>query len=116
MVLGLNGISLSRAPPVQPSRMRWLVRLLVALLVLAIASHWWWTATRPMRAIRALPDGERRDLYRRTMENLTSICDPAPGRSFRDFCREQATLILAFPECDRPCQRIARRHQSLPRR
>lgn len=67
------------------------------------------------REIRALPTAQRQGLYHRTMENLKTICDPAPGRSVREFCRAQAALALKFPECDDECRRTARRHLSLPR-
>ena len=67
------------------------------------------------REIRALPPPQRQVLYQRTMENLKAICDPAPGRSMRDFCRNQASLALKFNECDDDCRRTARRHLSLPR-
>jgi hypothetical protein len=67
------------------------------------------------REIRALPVDQRQGLYHRTIENLKTICDPAPGRSVREFCRGQAALALKFPECDDDCRRVARRHMSLPR-
>ena len=52
----------------------------------------------------------------RTLENLKTICDPAPGRSFRDFCRAPGIAGSAVPRLRRPCHDIARRHLSLPRR
>jgi hypothetical protein len=85
--------------------------------VLAIATgYWWWSSGGEGREIRDLPAAQRHALYQRTLENLKTICDPAPGRSVRDFCRNQAGLALQFPECDDDCRRTARRHMSLPRR
>ena len=83
-------------------------------IVAAISVYAWW-AGEETRAVRRLPVEQRVGLYQRTMENLKTICDPAPGRSMRAFCREQAEFALRFPECDEPCRVIARRHMSLPR-
>ena len=83
--------------------------------VLVIAGYWWWSSAGEGRGIRELPPAQRHGLYQRTMENLKTVCDPAPGRSVREFCREQAALALEFPECDDDCRRTARRHLSLPR-
>ena len=79
------------------------------------AAGTWLLSDDEAREIRALPAVHRRALYQRTMENLKEVCDPAPGRSVREFCRRQATLALKFPECDDGCRQIARRHLSLPR-
>jgi hypothetical protein len=83
---------------------------------MAAGVAWWWSAMGERRAVRALPEPERRGLYRRTMENLETICEPAAPRSMREFCRAQAELASHFPECDRACEEIARRHLALPSR
>ena len=85
-----------------------------ALVVAGLA--WWWSATAESRAIRALPEAERRGLYQRTMENLKTICEPAAPRAMSEFCREQAKLASQLPECDQSCQEIAHRHLTLPTR
>jgi hypothetical protein len=79
------------------------------------ATGYWLLTDDESHEIRALPVEQRHGLYQRTMENLKTICDPAPGRSMRDFCRSQAAFALKFPECDDDCHRTARRHLSLPR-
>jgi hypothetical protein len=84
-------------------------------LLTVVAGYWWWSSAGEGREIRALPPAQRQGLYQRTMENMKAICDPAPGRSMREFCRAQAELVLKFPECDEECHRTARRHLSLPR-
>jgi len=103
------------APPRPPRTALAGAALLGTLLVLA-TGYWWWSATGEGREIRELPAEQRHALYDRTMQNLKTICDPAPGRSMRDFCRGQAALALQFPECDDACRTTARRHMSLPRR
>ncbi len=92
----------------------WLA-LAVLLAIVATISIYAWSAGEETRAVRRLPVEQRLGLYQRTMENLKTICDPAPGRSMRNFCREQAELVLQLRECDDTCRVIARRHMSLPR-
>ena len=74
-------------------------------------------ARRPARGHRGVPGGGRPPekaaksaifrrhsgtaLYQRTMENLKTICDPAPGRSVREFCREQAGAGAGVPRMRR---------------
>ena len=83
--------------------------------LLAAVAAYWWSAGEEARALRALPEAQRAGLYLRTMETLRTVCDPAPGRSMRTYCREQAEFALQFPECDAACRQIARRQMSLPR-
>jgi hypothetical protein len=92
----------------------WGGALISAIVVAGFA--WWWSATAEDRAIRSLPEPERRSLYQRTMANLETICEPAAPRSMRDFCRGQAELATRLPECDGSCQEIAHRHLTLPTR
>ena len=69
------------------------------------------------RALQRLPAHDRAALYRRTMENLTSVCATSEGkRSLHDFCRDQAQLALMFPECDRTCVATARELLRTPTR
>jgi hypothetical protein len=105
--------ALASAPP---SRRALVGAALIGGTLLVVAGYGWWSSAGQGREIRDLPAGQRHALYQRTMENLKTICDPAPGRSVRDFCRGQAALVLEFPECDDDCRRTARRHMSLPRR
>lgn len=108
-----------RAFPGPPRRPRRPHRLWTALAVVALAAaivSYWWMAGEEARTIRALPPAQRAPLFQRTMDNLRNVCDPAPGRSLRDFCRTEAQRALQFPECDGACREIARRHLSLPRR
>jgi hypothetical protein len=114
---GRNGFTTLPSPSATPTARRAFVSALAGAGLLAcIAGYWWWSSAGEGREIRALPAEQRQGLYRRTLENLKTICDPAPGRSMREFCRSQATLALQFPECDDDCRRTARRHLSLPRR
>jgi len=102
------------SPSTQPARGKIVAAAALAALSLGAAGVWL-IADDESREIRALPVEQRQALYHRTMENLKTICDPAPGRSTREFCRNQAALSLKFPECDDDCRRTARRHLSLPR-
>jgi hypothetical protein len=104
-----------RASPRQGgSRRFW--AFLLGLALLAGVFTYVWAEGEERRALRRLPAAERAAIYQRTMENLKTVCDPAPGRSLREFCRSQAAVVLDLPECDVACQEIARRHFSLPSR
>lgn len=94
---------------------RGLVAAVVATGLATAGIAYFWSAGEGTRALRRLPAEQRLGLYQRTMENLRTICDPAPGRSMREFCRTEAERALQFPECDEVCRVIARRHMSLPR-
>jgi len=94
----------------------WLFAALVGLA--ATGALVWTSATADTRALRALPDDLRLALYTRTLQNLRGTCDPAPPRSLRQFCGEQATLAGRFKECDhdQACQELVQRHRVQPRR
>ena len=79
--------------------------LLVVGVILGLLL-WWWSQGAEERAIRGLPEPERRALFQRTLENVTSVCQATQG-PMQDFCRNQARMLLEFPECDEPCQGLA---------
>src|SRR5450432_1214842 len=103
--------------PRRPLREALLWLTSVGALACTCVAFWWWSTTTT-REIRALPDAQRIPLYRRTMENLKTICDPAASRALRDFCHKEADLVQRFRECDLEpeCQELARRHLPQPRR
>ena len=70
-----------------------------------------WSEGSERRAIRDMPETERQALYSRTMQNLKSVCSPADD-AMRDFCREQARLVMEFRECDQVCLELADRQLS----
>ena len=79
----------------------------VALTLSLLASvAWLSTAGAPPSVARGLPPGERAHVVQRAVANLRDACR-APGRP-RDFCLEQANLVLGLPECDAACQALAR--------
>jgi hypothetical protein len=106
------------APPVERAPPRWFWLLAGVLTLVAAGALVWTSITSDTRALRALPDDVRVALYTRTVENLRATCDPAPARSLRKFCREQAALAGKFKECDAAptCQELVRRHLFQPRR
>jgi hypothetical protein len=86
-------------------------------VVAAVALVWWWgTETSETRALRALPGPDRGALYRRTLENLRTICTKTPTGSLREFCNGQAELVLKLPECDEACRALANRYLQAPTR
>lgn len=82
-----------------------------ALVVVGIAvgsAYWVWSDGALARTIAALPTSERARLYTRTLENLRLCHARAQEDALRDFCDEQATLALAFPQCEDECSELAR--------
>src|SRR5262245_49817939 len=102
-----------QSPVDRTSRTAWAKIMLITAVIAAAA--YWWSEEDESAAIRRLPEAQRAGLYQRTLQNLTTICEPAPGRSVRSFCRAEATFALQFRECDDACRQLARRQLSLPR-
>jgi hypothetical protein len=63
---------------------------------------------RLRHALAALPLTEQQQMYRRTYEELATVCSTQP-RGLEDHCRAEAELILRLPQCDEECQTFARR-------
>ncbi len=68
-----------------------------------------WSKGAEGRAIRRLPGAERGALYRRTLEDLQSVCTPLRTPDLNEHCRHQASFIIQFPECDEGCLKLAKR-------
>jgi hypothetical protein len=93
------------------------IAVIIGLAVMAAFSVLWvWDRGSERRAIRTLPDGERRALYERTLENLRSVCALPESGDLQSFCRQQAELIVDLPECDAACRDLARDHRQRPSR
>ncbi len=85
---------------------RALTSILVALGVLGGVAFWIWSQGAERRAIHDLPPDARKAVYARTLENVRSVCK-TPDLALEEYCREQAALLLEFPECDDPCRELA---------
>jgi hypothetical protein len=73
---------------------------LVALVLLLL------TAQSTPATLRHLPAAERAALVDHTLGNLRDVC--AGTDRPREFCKEQAMLLLQLPECQGACQARAR--------
>jgi hypothetical protein len=78
----------------------------VAFGVAALALIGWLVSAQPAATLRGLPADQRAQLAERTLANLRDVCHGAERP--RDFCREQANLVLQLPECDQVCRAQAR--------
>lgn len=61
------------------------------------------------RELREMPVSDRRTLYEQTLQILRTSCATAastPGYAQEDRCREQASFLARFPECDRTCHQL----------
>lgn len=77
---------------------------------------WIWSQQSEKRAIEALPEVERQSLYRRTLEDLQSVCAASHASDLDEHCARQGRFILQFPECDEACRGLARRQLRMPTR
>jgi hypothetical protein len=84
----------------------------VVAVALLIGLSAWRADEAESRAIEGLPAAERRALYDRTIESLATVCR-SHQVGLADFCRDQAELVVRFPECDATCRAVADPH--LPR-
>ncbi len=98
----------SQGPGAERPTLTWRPRTPVAAAfgVAALALAGWLVSSRPAATLRDLPAGERAALVDRTLANLKDVCHGADRP--RDFCREQATMVLQLPECDGGCREEAR--------
>jgi hypothetical protein len=96
----------SARPFAGPRRKVLLPIVLVALALIAVAV-WAWDLGAERRAIEQLPPEERHALFERTRANVDTLCRPEAESGGLRLCREQAKLLLAFPECDEACRRRA---------
>lgn len=87
--------------------------------VLGLAAIAWLSVRAQARFeqdLDGMPATERRALYERTRETLRTACAQATGATLAEHCRLQAAFIERFPECDRECRDLARRHTPRPTR
>jgi hypothetical protein len=62
--------------------------------------------------MRDLPEPQRKLLFERTQATVRDVCAPGVAESIHAFCRQQAELLLQFPECEADCQGLAKAHLS----
>lgn len=86
--------------------------VLVTFVVLAIATVLFGvisSLTSARRAVRALPDEERRELLSRTVDELRQYCGPGRPEGLAGHCRELASFAAEFEECQGECEALVRR-------
>ena len=76
--------------------------LLVITFGMVAVAVWYRRSTR--FALLDVPAGERRVLYGKTMEAFRELCSNSPGPAFEAKCRDDAALLIQFPECDDACR------------
>ena len=82
--------------------------LVVALFVLATAGILVWQ----IAARSGSPNQHRAEMFHRTLATVLESCSP-PKPNLDSYCRDQAALLLEFPECSADCVALARaiRHE-----
>lgn len=87
-----------------------------ALLLLAATGAWFWGYRAPEREIADLPAAERQALFARTFETLRTVCNDSAGPNLTNYCEEQASFLVRFPECDPGCAKLAHGFAGRPTR
>lgn len=105
----------SREHRLRSALMPWIAGIFTVALLSVVTIAW---QRRDERALRDLPEGERRALYERTLQTLRGPCAPpeAPEGALLDHCRHEADLLRRFPECDATCSKLAARFLEQPSR
>jgi hypothetical protein len=81
-----------------------IIALLAAILVWQLAPRWF-----------APPHPQRHEMYQRSLANVRTSCEPVKPE-LESYCREQASALLEFPECDAECVALVRAIRREPRR
>jgi len=88
------------------ARARSRLPIAVAFAIALVGMVMWIATSGGSGSVRQLPAGQRAALVQRSLQNLRELCR-ASDRP-REFCREQANLLLSLPECDETCRTEAR--------
>lgn len=85
--------------------------LVVGLLALAVVGGWaWQQASR-----RGGSPQHRAEMFQQALQNVQARCVP-PKAELESYCRDHATLLLDYPECDAECVALVRRIRNEPTR
>jgi hypothetical protein len=79
--------------------------LVVFAAALVGAVVWFVTQQSDASMVRDLPPAERAKVAERAVSNLRDVCQRADRP--REFCREQAQIVVGLPECDGACRALA---------
>ncbi len=62
-----------------------------------------------LEEVRSLPPVERASIFARALNDQKTTCAAvdAADQVLRDHCRDQATFLVMFPECDAACESLA---------
>jgi hypothetical protein len=105
-----------RSPSQRPRGDRDLAwKVLAPLFLLALALAWFWSLGAEERAIARLDPAQRREVYERALGQVQFLCGQSPRTdALEKRCTEELQFIVKFPECDAPCQALARSHAPRP--
>jgi hypothetical protein len=78
----------------------------LALLIVVMIALWVLDHGSERRALRNLPEADRRALYERTLENVRTVCVHDAKNRLARYCRDQAEILRALPECDAACKAL----------
>jgi hypothetical protein len=87
-----------------------LVLLLVILILGAIGLLFTFAKERFQRSIAGMPSAHRSEIFRRAYDDLRETCRLPEAREgpVQEHCRNTASFVLLFPDCDKACGEAAR--------
>ncbi len=85
---------------------------LILLAALAVVGAWLaliaWRERRLNDAVLALPPDIQEAAFRRSYEELATICSTEP--KLVDHCSDEAQFVMRFPQCRSECRELARHY------
>jgi hypothetical protein len=117
MVSEAPGTGAAREEPRDGWRARRIGRILgwaaASVAVLGAIAYLAFRQTAEQRAVMSLPAEERRALYRRTIQDLETVCAHRV-EALRPHCQQQAEFAPKFPECDEACRKLVEQQFPVP--
>ncbi|MBJ6760604.1 hypothetical protein JGU66_07495 [Myxococcaceae bacterium JPH2] len=90
---------------VDPPPSKWRPRvILLGVVTLMLVGVWLWLHSSEDRALLAMAPAQRKALFHETQQGFRLMCLSDAGKDFIPRCRQQATFLARFPECDTACR------------
>jgi hypothetical protein len=96
---------------------RWRAVTYLVLFLAAPGGLYLWQTAAERHSIRDMPPAQRHAAYESAMQTFRTLCvgpEASPALSAR--CREQASLVRQFPECDAACRDLLDWYRTEPHR
>ncbi|HXC51370.1 MAG TPA: hypothetical protein VN634_10835 [Candidatus Limnocylindrales bacterium] len=90
--------------------------VVAAAVLLSVAAAEWWGDSE-QRALLALPADSRERIYHRSFDDMAALCGlPDMPEPLAVRCRDEATFLMRFPECQQECRALVAAYLPQPSR